>query len=49
MARLKYYNQAINIKPDNAYYYTGRGLTKRELGDRAGAIDDFTEAIKLKT
>lgn len=41
----------ITTTPDDAYtyyVYNARGWAKSALGDHAGAIEDFTQAIKLK-
>ena len=41
----------VTITPDDSYtyyVYNARGWAKSALGDHAGAIEDFTQAIKLK-
>ncbi|MCA2629686.1 MAG: tetratricopeptide repeat protein [Microcystis sp.] len=42
------YNQAIKIKPDFADAYNNRGIAKKNLGDKQGAIADYNQAIKIK-
>ncbi|TRV64415.1 MAG: toll/interleukin-1 receptor domain-containing protein [Microcystis panniformis Mp_MB_F_20051200_S9] len=42
------YNQAIKIKPDYADAYNNRGIAKKNLGDKQGAIADYNQAIKIK-
>ena len=39
-------NKAIELSP-RAAFYTNRGIVRSELGDKQGAIDDFTLAIKI--
>ena len=41
-------NKAITIEPDYADAYARRGLAKSDLGDREGAFDDATTAIRLR-
>lgn len=43
---IEYYNKAIWINPTFALAYYSRGLAKEWSGDRKGAIEDFTQAIK---
>ena len=40
-------NEAIKLDPTNAKTWDERGVSKIELGDYIGAIDDHTEAIKI--
>jgi S1-C subfamily serine protease/lipoprotein NlpI len=43
------YNQAIALKPDDAYAYLGRGILKYEkLNDVQRALADYNQAITLK-
>ena len=42
------YNQAIQIKPDDATAYYNRGIAKKNLGDYQGAIGDYNQAIKIQ-
>ncbi|MFM6331568.1 MAG: trypsin-like peptidase domain-containing protein [Dolichospermum sp.] len=39
-------NKAIELSPRAAFYYN-RGVVRKELGDKQGAIDDYTQAIKI--
>ncbi|TRV45609.1 MAG: tetratricopeptide repeat protein, partial [Microcystis panniformis Mp_MB_F_20051200_S6D] len=41
------YNQAIKIKPDYADAYNNRGIAKKNLGDKQGAIADYNQAAQL--
>ncbi len=41
------YDNAINLKPDNAIFYNNRGATKSLLEQYESAISDFDEAIHL--
>jgi len=41
------YNQAIQLKPDNAIAYVNRGVAKYDLGDYQGAITDYNQAIRI--
>jgi len=45
---LSAYDQAIELMPDFADAYTGRGVAKSKLGDAEEAIADHNEAIRLK-
>ncbi|MEA5259945.1 hypothetical protein VB264_19260 [Arcicella aquatica] len=40
-AAQSYFSQAIAIKPDDAIAYYDRGVTKANLKDNRGAINDF--------
>jgi tetratricopeptide (TPR) repeat protein/S1-C subfamily serine protease len=39
-------NKAIELSP-RAVFYINRGNVRNELGDKQGAIDDYTQAIKI--
>ncbi|MBO1062429.1 MAG: serine protease, partial [Aphanizomenon flos-aquae CP01] len=39
-------NKAIELSP-RAAFYNNRGIVRDELGDKQGAIDDYTQAIKI--
>ncbi|MFM6911208.1 MAG: tetratricopeptide repeat protein, partial [Dolichospermum sp.] len=39
-------NKAIELSPRAAFYYN-RGVVRKELGDKQGAIDDYNQAIKI--
>ena len=45
---IKYYDEAIHLKPDFANAYYNRGLAKNKKGDLDDAIKDYTNAIRLK-
>ena len=40
-------DQATKLDPDNEAAWKGRGLAKSELGDRHGAIADYTKALEI--
>jgi len=42
------FNKAIELKPDFAEAYIGRGIMKRAKGDLDGALADFNKAIQFK-
>ena len=48
MLRVLDFDKAIQLKPDFATAYTGRGLAKGLLGAYKSAILDFDAAIELK-
>ncbi|MFO5473141.1 MAG: tetratricopeptide repeat protein, partial [Dolichospermum sp.] len=39
-------NKAIELSP-RAAFYNNRGIVRKQLGDKPGAIDDYTQAIKI--
>ncbi len=43
-----YYNEAIQLKPDNAIAYLNIGIAKDYLQDHYGGISDINKAIQLK-
>jgi tetratricopeptide (TPR) repeat protein len=45
--RLRFYNEAIRLKPDYAYAFNNRGNARRDKGDVDGALQDFNEAIQV--
>ena len=45
--QLRCYTEAIRLKPDFADAYNNRGVTRKALGDMAGAIQDYMEALRL--
>jgi tetratricopeptide (TPR) repeat protein len=46
--QLRFYTEAIRLKPDDALAFNNRGLARRDKGDLDGALQDYTEAIRLK-
>jgi tetratricopeptide (TPR) repeat protein len=46
--KIRYYTEAIRLKPDYDYAYNNRGLACYDRGDLDGAIKDYNEAIRLK-
>jgi tetratricopeptide (TPR) repeat protein len=46
--KLRFYNEAIRLKPDYDWAFNNRGNARYGKGDLAGAIEDWTEAIRLK-
>jgi len=45
--RAKEYIEVLQVTPNNATDYYRRGLARKDLGDKTGAIRDFTKAISL--
>jgi tetratricopeptide (TPR) repeat protein len=45
---VRYYAEAIRLKPDFADAYYNRGIARVAKGDLDGALKDYTEAIRLK-
>jgi tetratricopeptide (TPR) repeat protein len=45
--RIRFYSQAIHLKPDFAEALNNRGLVRREQGDLVGARHDFDAALRL--
>jgi tetratricopeptide (TPR) repeat protein len=45
---IRCYSEVIRLKPDDAYAYHNRGISRRSIGDLDGAIKDYSEAIRLK-
>ena len=46
--QLRFYSNAIRLKPDYAFAFNNRGAARYDKGDLEGALQDFTEAIRLK-
>lgn len=40
-------DKAIQLKPEDAFYFMSRGVVKDALGEHDDAIDDYNQAIKL--
>jgi tetratricopeptide (TPR) repeat protein len=46
--QLRFYSEAIRLKPDYANAFNNRGLARSDKGDVEGALQDYSEAIRLK-
>jgi len=46
--KLRFYSEAIRLKPDYADAFNNRGVARSRGGDLKGAIGDYSEAIRLK-
>src|SRR5215471_17645990 len=46
--QLRFYTEAIRLKPDYADAFYNRGNARSNKGDLDGALQDYTEAIRLK-
>jgi tetratricopeptide (TPR) repeat protein len=46
--KLRFYNEAIRLKPDYADAFNNRGNARYDKGDLEGALQDYTEALRLK-
>jgi tetratricopeptide (TPR) repeat protein len=46
--KIRFYTEAIRLKPDFAEAYNNRAGARKAKGDLDGAIDDLNEAIRLK-
>jgi tetratricopeptide (TPR) repeat protein len=46
--KLRFFTEAIRLKPDYAGAYNNRGIVRGTKGDVDGELQDFTEAIRLK-
>jgi tetratricopeptide (TPR) repeat protein len=46
--KLRFYTQAIRLKPDYDAAFFNRGLARRAKGDVEGALKDYNEALRLK-
>jgi tetratricopeptide (TPR) repeat protein len=45
--QIRFYSEAVRLKPDYGAAYGGRGFARLEKGDLDGALDDLNEAIRL--
>ncbi len=45
---MRFYNEAIRLKPDFAKAFFNRAYTRSAKGDQEGAMQDYNEAIRLK-
>jgi tetratricopeptide (TPR) repeat protein len=45
---IRFYTEAIRLKPDYADAYNNRGVARVDKGDVEGALGDYEEAIRLK-
>ena len=41
------FNVALKLKPDDAEAYNNRGFSKKMLGDKTGACEDWNKSKKL--
>jgi tetratricopeptide (TPR) repeat protein len=46
--QIRFYSQAIDLKPDFAEAFNNRAFARHEKGDLEGALQDCNEAIRLK-
>lgn len=46
--KVRFYNEAIRLKPDYADAFNNRGVARYDKGDVKGALQDYNEAIRLK-
>jgi tetratricopeptide (TPR) repeat protein len=45
--QLRFYTEAIRLKPDYADAFYNRGIARHDKGDLDGALQDYNEAIRL--
>jgi tetratricopeptide (TPR) repeat protein len=45
--QIRFYSEAIRLKPDYTYAFYFRGSARTKRGDSEGALQDYTEAIRL--
>jgi len=43
------FNQALQVNPNDALAYIGRGTARYKLGDKKDAITDFNQALKINS
>ena len=41
------FNQAIEMEPTNAYFYSCRAYVRDKIGDTEGSVEDYTKALEL--
>ncbi len=46
--KIRLYNEALRLKPDDADAFNNRGNARKAKGDLEGAIKDYNEALRLK-
>jgi uncharacterized protein YjbI with pentapeptide repeats len=46
---IAYFNQSLEVDPDFAFSYLGRAISRRQMGDLPGAIEDSKKAEALFT
>src|SRR5580658_5665112 len=46
--KVRFYSEAIRLKPDYAEAFNNRGLARYHNGDLGGALQDYDEAIRLR-
>ncbi|MGA8029131.1 MAG: tetratricopeptide repeat protein [Bryobacteraceae bacterium] len=46
--KLRFYNEAIRLKPDYSEAFNNRGNARKAKGDLEGAMKDYNETIRLK-
>jgi len=46
--QLRFYTEALRLKPDYAEAFNKRGVARQAKGDLDGALADYTEAVRLK-
>ena len=42
------YDKALKYDPSDAYSWNNRGMAKKRLGDKKGAVADFRKALELQ-
>ncbi len=47
--KVRFYSEAIRLKPDFAKAFNNRGVVRRQREDVEGALEDFNEAIRLQS
>ena len=46
--RIRFYSQAIRLRPNYPEAFNNRGIARHDKGDLEGELQDFNEAIRLK-